>query len=146
MFADLSSPTLASYFIANISSALRMSAVRWHSVLKRICLHDACAFLDAVGCNPSGERAVSADGRIILPMKEKITLRLYESKEQGAVCHAGMYQPDVSVKGWDYARGETIGLTETHGGFLYGVIDEVDPEIHEDQVGRYRLASLWTQD
>jgi len=79
-------------------------------------------------------------------MKEQITLRLYRDTDQPARCQAGAYLPGEDVRGWDYARGEQIALTDAGGGFLYAIIDKVDTEAHADDTGTYKLATAWTQD
>lgn len=79
-------------------------------------------------------------------MKEQITIRLYETREQRACCGAQAYRAADDVVGWNYQRGDQIGLQDCNGGFLMGGIDHVDPTIHEDQTGRFRLATVWTQD
>lgn len=79
-------------------------------------------------------------------MKEKVTIRLYEHAQQCARCEDHEYRPADEVKGWGYDRGDQIGLFERNGGYLMGVIDHVQPEVHQDEAGRYKLAVLWTQD
>ena len=79
-------------------------------------------------------------------MKEEITIRLYEGVRQGACCELASYYPDESIKGWNYQRGDQIGLRERDGGFLMGRIERVDPDIRVDNTGRYKLALLWTLD
>lgn len=79
-------------------------------------------------------------------MKEMITLRLYEQPHQPATCDAEHYCPAEDVRGWDYARGDQIGLQERDGGYLMAGIDHIDPAIHEDGTGRYRVAVAWTLD
>lgn len=79
-------------------------------------------------------------------MKEQITLRLYEDCNQCAAGQAGRYKPDETVKGWDYQRGETIPVVDDGGGFLYAVIDHIANETSEDEQGKYRVATAWTQD
>ncbi|MEO0515046.1 MAG: hypothetical protein AAF086_07105 [Planctomycetota bacterium] len=79
-------------------------------------------------------------------MKEQITLRLYEDPKVPTCRDGGRYHPD-DLKGWDVSRGDTVPLTEDHGGRVFGVVDSVDDDIHTDQDGkRYKLASAWIQD
>lgn len=79
-------------------------------------------------------------------MKEQITLRLYEDPAVPTARHDGRYHPDP-IEGWDVATGETIPLTEEDGGRVFGIIDKVDPQTHEDGQGhRYRIATAWIQD
>ena len=80
-------------------------------------------------------------------MKEKTLIRLYQGSDQRAAHHGGQhYRPSEDVVGWDFAEGDQIGLCEEDGGYLMGVIDHVEPEVHRDETGEYRLASVWTQD
>ena len=79
-------------------------------------------------------------------MKEKITIRLYENPEHPACCDAEHYCPSDDVRGWNYDRGDQIGLEERDGGFLMGGIDHIHEEIHQDETGRFRIAEVWTLD
>jgi hypothetical protein len=79
-------------------------------------------------------------------MKEKVAIRLYEQAHQGACCESAQYFPAVEVRGWNYQRGDQIGLHEREGGFLMGAIDHIDPAVREDETGRYKLATIWTLD
>lgn len=79
-------------------------------------------------------------------MKEQTTIRLYEDPAVPTARHAGRYHPEP-LAGWDVDRGESIALTEDLGGRVFGIVDKVDPETHQDQAGhRYRLATVWIQD
>lgn len=75
-----------------------------------------------------------------------VTIRLYEQPHTCDRCDVQPYRTTEEVQGWDYERGDQIGLQERNGGFLMGLIDYVKPEIHEDRTGRYKLAVIWTQD
>ncbi len=79
-------------------------------------------------------------------MKEKALIRLYEANDQRAAHHAGRYEPSDDVTGWAYEEGDQIGLCEQDGGYLMGILDRIDPKIHHDDTGSYRLATVWTQD
>ncbi len=78
-------------------------------------------------------------------MKEEITLRLFEDPAVPTCCHEGRYHPD-DMKGWNVERGDMVALAETDGGRLFGIVDRVEDEIHEQDGRRYKLAVLWTQD
>ena len=79
-------------------------------------------------------------------MKEQITLRLYEAPSVPTCRDGGRYHPD-DLKGWDVDRGDTVPLTEDHGGREFGVIDSVEDEPRSDEDGqRYKLAEAWIQD
>lgn len=79
-------------------------------------------------------------------MKEQITIRLYEDASVPTDRSGGRYHPDP-IAGWDIDTGVTIPLTEDEGGRVFGIIDKVDPQPHEDEQGRrYRLATVWIQD
>ena len=79
-------------------------------------------------------------------MNELITVRFYENQEMGfeiaSTCH---YKP-VEVSGWDVSVGDTIELHDEHGGYTFGTIDWIDPAIHEDESGQYRVANLILED
>jgi hypothetical protein len=79
-------------------------------------------------------------------MNEKVTIRLYEHPQQGACCESAAYSADEEVKGWNYQRGDQIGLHEREGGFLMGGIDHIDSAVREDGTGRYKVATVWTLD
>lgn len=79
-------------------------------------------------------------------MKEQITLRLYEQPAQRACCEVARYSPSEDTRGWNYVQGDQIGLHEKNGGYLIGLIDSVDQTVRVDEVGRYRVATAWTQD
>ncbi len=79
-------------------------------------------------------------------MKEQVTIRLYQHPDQAARCDGQQYTPAEDVRGWDFQRGDQIGLHERQGGYLMGVIDHLQPETHEDETGSFKLAELWTQD
>lgn len=79
-------------------------------------------------------------------MKEQVAIRLYENPAQRAQCQARHYRVADGVAGWDFGRGDSVGLEDCDGGYLMGVIDHVGPAVHEDSIGRYRIAELWTQD
>lgn len=79
-------------------------------------------------------------------MKEQVTIRLYQTADAPAAPHAGPYRPVEDVLGWDYAEGDQIGLYDTGGGYLMGLIDHIDPALCHDDAGCYRVATLWTQD
>ena len=79
-------------------------------------------------------------------MKEEITLRLYEDQGTRAQRHAGRYEPAEEVCGWNYDTGVTIPIEEQEGGHLFAVLDKIDEQVHEDDTGRYRIATAWVQD
>jgi hypothetical protein len=79
-------------------------------------------------------------------MKEMITVRFYESPDQRALVPVDRYKAAEDVTGWNYERGDSIGLQEQQGGYLFGIVDEVQAEVCEDDVGCYRIAQVWTQD
>ncbi|MCC7350423.1 MAG: hypothetical protein IT446_07630 [Phycisphaerales bacterium] len=79
-------------------------------------------------------------------MKERLTIRLYEKP--------GIHRPDANechvvadqTAGWHSQRGEQIGLLDPSGGFLMAGIESIDPEVYEDDTGRFKLAVVWTLD
>ncbi len=80
-------------------------------------------------------------------MKEMVTIRLYEDPRTCQWCDDVLpYRTTEDVQGWDYDRGDRVGLLERKGGFLEGIVDYVEPEIHEDRTGRFKLAVVWLQD
>ena len=79
-------------------------------------------------------------------MKEQVAIRLYERPPTREPEYAPRYRAAEDVKGWDHAAGDQIGLMERDGGFLMGLIDRVEPEVLEDELGRYKVAVVWTQD
>lgn len=79
-------------------------------------------------------------------MKEQVTLRLYEDPNVPTCRDSGRYHPD-DLKGWGVGNGDSVPLTEDHGGRVFAVIDKVADEIHTDDNGRrYKLATAWIQD
>ena len=79
-------------------------------------------------------------------MKERITVRLYESPDVEGASPCGRYVADAKA-GWDLSEGDTVGLTERAGGRLFGVVESVETETQTDDAGKpYRLAAVWTQD
>ena len=79
-------------------------------------------------------------------MKEKITVRLYQSPDAPAACDSARFHVDPAVRGWDHGTGDTLALDEKAGGRVFAVIDHVETDVHEDACGPYRLATVWTQD
>jgi hypothetical protein len=79
-------------------------------------------------------------------MKEKVTIRLYENPGQRACCTSEHYCPAEEITGWNYQRGDQIGLNEREGGYLMAGIDHIGPDVLEDETGRYKLATVWTLD
>jgi len=80
-------------------------------------------------------------------MKERVTIRLYERPGGRPPCDVvEQYGPAEEVAGWDYQRGDQIGLRERDGGYLMGGIDQIGPDVFQDQAGRYKLAVVWTLD
>ena len=79
-------------------------------------------------------------------MKERVTIRLYEQPTTCDRCDVQPYRTTEDVRDWNYETGDQIGLHERDGGFLMGLIEDVQPEIYEDHTGRYKLAVVWTQD
>lgn len=75
-----------------------------------------------------------------------VTIRLYEQPGTCQWCDVQPYRTADDVQGWDFDRGDRLGLLERQGGFLEGVIDHVHPEIHHDRTGRFKLATIWIQD
>jgi hypothetical protein len=79
-------------------------------------------------------------------MKEQITIRLFEDPAVPASSVDARYEPDA-IAGWDIDTGTTIAMSEREGGRVFGIIDKVSDEIHEDDRGRrYRTATVWIQD
>ncbi len=79
-------------------------------------------------------------------MKEQITIRVFEDPTVPTARVSGRYFPE-QIEGWDVDTGVTIPLIEENAGRLFGIIDKVDPQPHEDDQGhRYRTATVWIQD
>ncbi len=85
-------------------------------------------------------------GRTMAGMKEMTTIRLYERPARCEWCDALEFRTTEAVRDWNLSRGDRVPLEERKGGYVEGVIDHVQPEIHEDRTGRFKLAVVWIQD
>ena len=79
-------------------------------------------------------------------MKEQVTIRLYEKPGIHRRDANVRYSPADETSGWQYQRGDQIGLLEQSGGYLMAGIVSIGPEVFEDNSGRYKLAVVWTMD
>lgn len=97
-----------------------------------------CAVVSALAAQP-GDYTIGW-------MKEMTTIRLYERPTRCEWCDGLDFRTTDAVTTWNLGRGDRIPLEERNGGYVEGVIDHVDPEIHTDRTGRFKLAVIWTQD
>ena len=79
-------------------------------------------------------------------MNEVITIRLYEDQERMGDVQSGTHYKLVGEMGWDVSVGDSVELHDDHGGDTFGTIEQIDPAIHEDEAGQYRVANLILED
>lgn len=79
-------------------------------------------------------------------MKELTTIRLYDRPTRCEWCDGQDFRTTEAVTHWNLERGDRVPLEERNGGYVEGVIDHVQPDIHDDHTGRFKLADIWIQD